>query len=175
MKVHPSLSGLVRMPDIGLFCVWLCVFHVACVSTVESPRVTRRPQTWGSPGYRTWRRSTTSRSATRSRPCAWCTPPPWWPSTWACWRTTSTCLWAASPSRWAPVLSLGIRAGAGAGATYSLWRDGYKAVGVALMPYYNCSDLERYINLFYIHSFSYTHYTHPLCQPFLPIASSSLE
>lgn len=76
-----------------------CPWNVLNLSS-ELPRVTRRPLICGWPGFRTWRRNTPRRNATRRPPCAWCTRLPWWPSTWACWRTTATCPWAVSAFRW---------------------------------------------------------------------------
>lgn len=63
-------------------------------------RVTRRPQTCGWRGFRTWLGNTRRGTTTLRRLSVWSTAPLWWLSTWACWRTASTCLWAASPSRW---------------------------------------------------------------------------
>lgn len=65
------------------------------------PRATRTPLTCGWRGCRTWQGNIPRGATTLSLPSAWCTLQPWWPSTWACWRTGNTSLWAVWHSRWA--------------------------------------------------------------------------
>lgn len=65
------------------------------------PRATRIPPTCGWRGCRTWQGSILRGATMLSLPSAWCTLQPWWLSTWACWRTGNTSLWAVSRFRWA--------------------------------------------------------------------------
>lgn len=65
------------------------------------PRATRILLTCGWRGCRTWQGNIPRGATTPSLPSAWCTLQPWWLSTWACWRTGNTSLWAVWHSRWA--------------------------------------------------------------------------
>lgn len=132
------------------------------------PRATRIPPTCGWRGCRTWQGSTPRGATTPSPPSAWCTLQPWWPSTWACWRTGNTSLWAVLHFRWglsSPrdfwglLLKYKVSPCAGCPCAYILNRAHSVAwmkccsVRIEMCILYTCS---RKIDVFYI--YIYTHY-----------------